>query len=254
MKIALIQLDAKDNLWSLEEMPRLMALAKTADLIVFPEGMPFASAVPLKEAEAVLAQLSSLTGKTAFIAGGYVLEDQIERNAVFLSFEGKIINRYFKRLPWQEPTISPGGKTVRFNWDGKSCIPLICADAADNPSPTGRRMMHEAISQGAGAEVPIVVSSYGALRAMTYWQVALQAWAFGCGAPVIICGVSGKGDPFTEDGVTGHFGGGGSGVFWPDGSPPIQHEKRGIYFVDTNSNDGTLKFQPINIPRHPLFC
>jgi predicted amidohydrolase len=243
MKIALVQLDAKDSLWACKEMPGLLALAKSADLIVFPECMPFDTAVPIKEAEAALAQLSSKTCKAAFIAGGYVLDDQIERNAVFLSFGGKIIDRYFKRRPWQEPTIAPGCETVVFNWGGKNCIPLICADAADNPSPTGTKMMYEAIRHGASAEVPIVVSSYGALLSMAYWPDALQTWARGCGAPVVICGISGKGDAFTEDGVLDYFGGGGSGVFWPDDRPPLQGKSRGVYIVDTT--DGTLELQPI---------
>jgi predicted amidohydrolase len=243
MKIALVQLDAKDDLWSREAMPGLLALATKVDLIVFPECMPFDTAEPINDAEAALAQLSSKIGKTAIIAGGYVLEDKIERNAIFLSFRGKIVGRYFKRLPWHEPGIAPGGETVRFNWDDKNCIPLICADAADNPSPTGTRMMYEAIRHGAGAEVPIVVSSYGALLSMPYWPVALQAWARGCGAPVVVCGVSGKGDAFTEEGVSGFFGGGGSGVFWPDSRPPIQCQERGIYVVDTTA--GTLTSQPI---------
>ena len=42
MKLALVQLDAEDDLWSIEHLPKLLLLAKEADLVVFPEGIPFA--------------------------------------------------------------------------------------------------------------------------------------------------------------------------------------------------------------------
>lgn len=247
MKIALVQLHAKDDLWKLSAIPQLLSLVQNADLVVFPECMPFDndSVLPIKEAEARLASLSLNPALPAFIAGGYVLEDGIERNAVFLSHAGRIGGRYFKRRPWQEPQIAPGGETVVFRWGAHACIPLICADAADNPSPNGTRMMYEAIRHGAGPGIPIVVSSYGDGLYKDYWQVPLQTWASGCGTPVLICGVSGKGDAYVEDEETGNYGGGGSGVFWPDGSPPWQRKNRGIYVVDIST--GTVDKRKIPV-------
>ncbi len=243
MKIALIQLNVKDPFWSHKEIGALLKQTANADLIVFPECMPFDIAVPIEEAHGILAEISSRCKGAAVIAGGYVIENGVERNAVFLSYDGKVTNRYFKRLPWQEPAIAPGGEPIRFDWSGNSCIPLICADAADNPSPTGTRMMYEAIRLGAGKNVPIVVSTYGALMSQPYWSTALKNWAQGCGAPVVVCAVSGTGDSFTEDGKKGNFGGGGSGVFWPDSRPPIQRKCRGLYLVDTLA--GTVKKFPL---------
>jgi predicted amidohydrolase len=241
MKIALVQLDAKDLLWEPSEMPKILRQTMDADLVVFPECMPFDEAISITEAENSLASMTE--GLTqAVIAGGYVLQNEIERNAVFLSYGGKIHGRYFKRLRWNEPQIAPGGEATVFEWNNMRCIPLICADAADNPSQTGTRMMYEAIRLGAGEQVPIVVSSYGAWLNEPYWQEPLQTWASGCGAPLLICGVSGKGDPFTDAGVSGNFGGGGSGVFWPYIWPnkkrsPWQRKRRGILLIDIKTGD-----------------
>ena len=41
MKIALLQLDANDKLWSPEYIPELLIASSGADLVVFPELMPF---------------------------------------------------------------------------------------------------------------------------------------------------------------------------------------------------------------------
>lgn len=250
MKIALVQFDAEDTLWDIDEMPGILDSIKDVDLIVFPECMPFDSIkeeTSIEKAEQELAKLSLKAKGAAIICGGYVLENKIARNAVFLSYKGKTLGRYFKRLPWQEPGISPGGETKRFEWEGHSCIPLICADAADNPSQTGTRMMYEAVRHGASGDVPIVVASYGAWLNTPYWRKPLQTWADGCEAPVVICGVSGKGAYFEEDGRSGHYGGGGTGVFWPkaeDNRPPIQSKERGIHTVDTTA--GTVGFQELS--------
>lgn len=248
MKIALVQLHAKDKLWHSSAIPQLLSLVHDVDLVVFPECMPFDndSVLPIMEAETCLANLTLNHAMPAFIAGGYVLEDGVERNAVFLSHAGRIGGRYFKRLPWQEPQIAPGGETVVFRWGTHACIPLICADAANNPSPIGTRMMYEAIRHGAGMSIPIIVSSYGSELNTEYWQAPLQTWALGCGAPVLICGVSGKGAPYIEeDGNTGNYGGGGSGVFWPDDRLPWQRKPRGIYVVDIST--GTVDARKIPV-------
>jgi len=171
MRIALVQLNADDDLWHTDAIPSILEISEDADLIVFPECMPFDNEVEIEEAEEQLASISSRCPKVPFIAGGYLRDRGIHRNAVFFCQEGATRDKDFKRLPWQEPGLTPGGETKRFEWNHGSCIPLICADAADNPSQTGTRMMYEAIRMGAGTETPIVVSSYGACFFDPYWQM-----------------------------------------------------------------------------------
>ena len=247
MKIALVQLDANDCLWKSSEMAGLLRPLKDMDLVVFPECMPFdkSSSVEYAEAVSILEGVSRQSRAPAFMAGGYVLQNEIMRNAVFLTFAGKTVDSYFKRSPWQEPDISPGGESKKFIWKKGSCVPLICADAADNPSPNGTRMMYEAIRCGACSDVPIVVASYGTWLFEDYWQEPLNFWSRGTGAPVVICGVSGVGDSFEDNGILGNYGGGGSGVFWPDGQAPSQRKNRGIHIVDTVSR----RMRSMPIPR-----
>ena len=249
MKIALVQLDANDKLWSCQHIPDLLIASKGADLVVFPELMPFDKtgrhAIPIAQACEVLSAYS--TSEIAFIAGGYVRDNNVARNAAFLAYDGAIHGTYFKRIRWQEEPIQVGQSGVCFTWGpGFACIPLICADAADNPSPVGTQMMHEAIQLGADADTPIVIPSYGAGLATPIWQEPLQLWAMGCGAPVAICGISGRSkSTYQEDGITNHYGGGGSGVFWPNGSRTRQSSKRGIYIVDTVTH--RYEYRPIRV-------
>lgn len=246
MKIALVQLDAKDTLWSIKFIPNLLDLVNGVDLVVFPECMPFDATrfIPIDDAIKNLIEAGKEC-KSAFIAGGYVIEDNTtKRNAVFLVHKNKIKGTYFKRRPWQDEDIKPGSSVVCFQWDEFSCIPLICADAADNPSQFGTKMMYEAIERGAGKNTPIVVCSYGSGLNTPDWQEPLQSWSSGCEAPVLICGVSGKGAAFKEDnGDEGFFGGGGSGVFWPERRQPYQKLERGIYIIETERRE-------ITIPKH----
>ena len=71
--------------------------------------------------------------------------------------------------------------------------------------------------------------------------------ASGCSAPVLICGVAGKGAWFEDQDGEGFYGGGGSGVFWPS-AEPIQRKLRGIYIVDTSA----CTVVTVRIPRAPL--
>ena len=237
MKIALLQLDANDKLWSPEYIPELLIASSGADLVVFPELMPFdkagRTAIPIDQARETLSACATLD--SAFIAGGYVRDGKALRNAVFLAYDKAIHGTYFKRIRWQQEPIRVGERGVCFTWkSGLACIPLICADAADNPSPLGTQMMAEAIQLGANADTPIVVPSYGAGLATPEWREPLHLWAMGCGAPVAICGISGKSrSTYEEDGLKKHYGGGGSAVFWPNGSRTRQSSKRGIYIIDT---------------------
>jgi predicted amidohydrolase len=241
MKLALVQLDANDKLWNVEAIPQLLALATDADLMVFPESMPFYQASKksktLVAAQHLLCQLS--VPGLAFVAGGYVRQGAKLRNAVFLIDQGQVKGVYFKRLAWLDEPIVEGDQAVRFEWQSRqsrfACIPLICADAAENPTPTGTLMMAEALQLGANAETPIIVPSYSFELTGPMWREAMYFWSTGCGAPVAICGVSGKSRHFylDEQGQKHHFGGGGSAVFWPDGSRTRQSCKRGIYLIDT---------------------
>jgi predicted amidohydrolase len=247
MKIALIQLNASDDpLWSAESIPKLLDAASGADLAVFPECMPFylqgKMAIGKERAEEILVRFSSK--KIALIAGGYVRENEEVRNIALLVKSGSILGRYFKRKKWRGERFTPGDTSARFEWGKYSCIPLICADAGDNPSPFGTKLMAEALTLGAGKEVPIVIPSYGAGLMTPYWHEPLSLWAKGTGAPIAICGVAGKSaNTYFEDGESRHYGGGGSAVFWPDGSVSRQSSKRGIYVVDTTRR--SLEFRDL---------
>ena len=97
MKIALIQLDANDKLWSPEHIPELLNMSSGADLVVFPELVPFDKtgrhAMPIDQAHEVLSMCA--TFDSAFIAGGYVRQDKALRNAVFLAYDKAIHGTYF---------------------------------------------------------------------------------------------------------------------------------------------------------------
>lgn len=241
MRIALIQLHANDKKWAPEEIPHLILNAEGADLIVFPEAMPFGLEKGRKvpSIETAVNRLCDLgTFDTAFVAGGYVKDGNVKRNAAFLIHKGRLCGEYFKRIMWQDETaISSGPCGVKFSWDRFSCIPLICADAGDDSSKrVTAMMMNEALVLGANADTPIVVPSYGARLKTDYWHVPLIAWAQTCDAPVAICGVSGRSkEAYIENGKEKYYGGGGSGVFWPDGTHTQQSGERGIYMVDIST-------------------
>ena len=244
MKVAIVQFDAnEEKLWKVHRMAAVLSLVQTADLVLFPEYMPFVHPVPIEKAKTALCTQSESVPGVAFMAGGLVNVGGVRRNTVFLVEGGKILGTYFKRLLWQEDDIFPGSQAVRFDWSKGSGIPLICADAGDNPSPTGTRLMYESLCQGAGPNTPILLCTYGAWFNEPYWQKPLSAWAAGCNAPVVVCAVSGKGEPFVDEGISGHYGGGGSGVFWPEG---VSHQEQssGIYIIDLMSRSVSVKNLP----------
>ena len=240
MKISLIQLDAgtTEN-WSYKDIPKLLIASKGADLAVFPENMPFYDLEELITIEDAREKLKSVSSSDiAFIAGGYVKEDRNTRNAVFLAYDKAIHGTYFKRIPWNDEPIEPGESTVLFSWKpGFSCVPLICADAMYNPNRTSTKMMNEAIQLGANSDTdtPIIISSYGADLETNFWQKPLKLWSQGCGAVVAICGISGNSKiTFKENGKKRHYGGGGSSMYWADGSRSSHENKEsGIYLIDT---------------------
>lgn len=230
VKIALVQLHENRDPWRVEAIPTYLDAAAGVDLVVFPEFMPFyaeGKKIPkIRDAESWLSEQSRESNGVAFIAGGYVQDGKRTRNAIFLVHEGKVEGRYFKRIPWKKERFVRGEKAECFRWAAFSCVPLICADV-DEPSPVQTRMMYEAIQAGAGKDTPIVVCSYGEGLQKPGWRSPLRAWAKACGAPVAICGFSGRNK---HNG----FGGGGSGMFWPNGFHTEQPSPRGIYIVNTN--------------------
>lgn len=234
MKIALVQLDGEDTLWSEKYLPDLLVQAAECDLVVFPECMPFARMKKHEDAVRVLETAGLQVPKATFIAGGYVKDGEHVRNRVYLVNQGKVKKHYDKQRIWPGERFMPGEEATLFEWDDKKCIPLICADAGDRLIPQKVRMMAAAIAAGAGPDSPIVVCSYGGGLMTDYWQPALTEWSQGCDAPLVICGIAGthsKEGYVDNRGLEHRFGGGGSGVFWQSGYQ-LQCPEEGIVIVD----------------------
>lgn len=249
MKIALVQLDAAEaGLWNCGGLRQIIRHLEGVDLVVFPESFPFARTIDLAQAEASLCLASRVNPGLAFIAGGLVKVGRVRRNAVFLVVREQIAGTYFKRIPFAEQ-IEPGREATVFRWTANGrdhcCVPLICADACDFPSDLGRTLVGEVIAcieavrrdaaaagRGSKVEVPIVVATYSALQ-QTYWPEALSTWAWACNVPVVVCGVAGRSrHSFRLDWEPHPYGGGGSGVFWPDGGC-VQRFEPGIFVIET---------------------
>lgn len=244
MRIGLVQLHANDHHWGIGGLRLILDTAPDVDLLLFPECMPFDTTCEASQALEELSLASSLDSTPPFIAGGYVRDDGGRRNTIYLMEGGKALGEYSKRVRWKE-RFTPGNSSKLFQWSRGKCFPLICADASVAQSPQGTRMMHDALELGVNKRVPIIVSAYGSLFFRPYWQTPLQAWAFGTGAPVVVCNIAGKGKAWEHEGDHGHFGGGGSGVFWPDGSAPLQFRERGIHIISLTDR----QHQTIALPR-----
>ena len=240
MRIGLVQLRAKDPQWGIEGLSSILRIAPDVDLLLFPECMPYDMTREASLAREELSQASSLACAQAFVAGGYVREVDGRRNRIFLVESGKVLGEYSKRVRWNERFV-PGSSSEMFEWSRGKCFPLICADASVAQSPLGTRMMYDALAMGVMGRVPIIVAAYGSRFFLPYWQEPLQAWASGTGAPVVVCNVAGRGDEWKRAGDQGRFGGGGSGVFWPNGSKPLQFRERGLHIVSlTNGKHQTI--------------
>jgi|APLak6261660231_1056022.scaffolds.fasta_scaffold59978_2 predicted amidohydrolase len=96
MKIALLQLDVNDKLGLPQQIPELLIASSGADLVVFPELMPFdkagRTAIPIDQARETIGAYA--TWDSAFIAGGYVRQDKVLRNAVFFAYAGAMLGTY----------------------------------------------------------------------------------------------------------------------------------------------------------------
>lgn len=236
MKIALVQLDVEVDKWSDKQLSNLLQQATGVDLIVFPECMPFGDdkePISHERAVKVLEKAGREVSDRTFIAGGYVTDGQYTYNRAYFVNRGVVEKFYDKQIKWTGEKFKPGTRAECFEWGGNKCIPLICADAGDDLVPRKVRMMAAALDAGAGERTPIVISSFGGGLMTDYWQPALRQWSQGCNAPVVICGIAGTHptEKYSYQGKRLPFGGGGSGVFWPDGYE-LQCEQGGIVVID----------------------
>jgi predicted amidohydrolase len=244
MKITLVQLDAN---WCVNDLPRWLISAPCSDLIVFPECYPFereagiAHDTAKKRLEAVAQQV---LGRT-FIAGGYVYEKGLDgarilRNRVYLVHQGFVVDYYDKQIVWEKEKFTPSNIVKLFAWGEHRCLPLICADADSGPkSDFMNNLILRAKAAGAGSNVPIVVSSFGAMLMKPYWTDSLHHLSDQCQAPVLICGIAGKSEhtfhyPVKDGGDDKDhpFGGGGSGLFIPGNQESKQYAELGYITVD----------------------
>jgi predicted amidohydrolase len=250
MKIALVQLDVEVDIWSEKQLPGLLRQAQGADLILFPECMPFENdAVPVTHEKAikVLEKAGQEFAHCTFIAGGYVADGKHTYNRAYFVNRGVVEKYYDKQIRWTGEKFTPGTSATSFEWAGSKCIPLICADAGDDLTPRKVRMMSAAIKAGAGPNVPIVICSYGGGLMTDYWRPALRQWSQGCDAPVVICAIAGTHPTaiYRYKAERLPFGGGGSGAFWPDGHE-IQCAQGGIVVIDLQTR--TMTRMDIDIP------
>lgn len=217
MKVALVQLDADDALWKINQVGKILDKVGTdVGLIVFPEAMPFDKPLKLDEA---ISLLENIVHPVPAILGGYVNVDGKTVNRSFLLQSGKILGDYDKQVAFDEGDLETGSEVKVFQFGESGCIPLICADAYREKGPEFVELMWKINQKMSGRRLPIVVSSYGAgLDDEDGWQDSLFTLANFCQVPVVICGVSGTSkEPYfdEETGAWRYYGGGGSAVFWP---------------------------------------
>lgn len=100
MRIALMQLPWNYKPWSSYALQKLLKQADDADLVVFPECMPFATTTTDEEAKTELTQAGQAKRDCTFISGGYVREGDARRNRVYLTSGGRVIQSYDKQIRW----------------------------------------------------------------------------------------------------------------------------------------------------------
>ncbi|XQA70551.1 hypothetical protein ACM9XB_03295 [Xanthomonas sacchari] len=266
MKIALFQLCA----WEVESMTQarkaipeevgkllgVLDLAAKVDLAVFPEHYPFAGRavdLTIEEAKDLLEQVNS---RVSFVAGGYVSEGEIRRNSIFLTKGRLSLDFYFKRVPWRKEGIV-GERAKMWSLGRRRLFPMICSDVCEpwnKAKGQTAKMMAEALSLGVSKGCPIIVPTFGADLREPYWTEPLSAWAKALGTPIVVVAVAGVSEgSFKEFGEERRYGGGGSGVYWPDGTvwpPKAESVKRGVYLVDlTDPQSGRF----IELPKRARF-
>lgn len=240
-KIAVAQLPYQEN-WPAEALPVYVDAASRleAELVVFPECCPFhpENAPDLEGARHTLCEVAKQHWRERpqpipFIAGGTMRSGSV---ASVLVHDKTVHGTYLKRVRWDERNFEPGASPTLFSWPGGSCIPLICADVLGgpqgdpgiNPSEDHRKLLAAGFPPG----TPVVVSCYGSGLRGEPWRERLFQWASEFRAPVVVCNFAGN-DPHHQG-----FGGGGSGVFWPDGSSSLQPLEAGLFVYDLTAHRG----------------
>lgn len=255
MKITLVQLDAGTD-WSFEDLPQWLEQVPRADLVVFPECYPFwrESGISHDTAMKRLEKSASMFPEVTFIAGGYVYDKgtdgaTILRNRSYLVHRCFVTDFYDKQIAFQGESFTQSNIVKLFTWNKHQCLPLICADADQGPdSLFMANLIKRAKAAGVGPDVPIVVSSYGAMLMQPYWTDSLHHLANQCESPVLICGIAGKSAGkfiYTEedggDGKAHFYGGGGSGLFMPNDLKPLQYVEPGYITVDLSNIKSRFK-------------
>ena len=263
MKIILVQLDAGED-WRYEDLIYWLEKAPSGDLVVFPECYPFwrEKGITHKTAMSRLEATAQACMVRSFIAGGYVADEGIDgsrilRNRTYLVHHGFVVDYYDKQIAFQGENLSPNNIVKLFSWGNQRCLPLICADADDGPKSSFMdRLVTRARALGVGPQVPIIVSSYGAMLTEPYWKDSLHHLADTCEAPVLICGIAGKSSSTFiydikdgGDGAKRHYGGGGggSGLFIPGQQESRQYEPP-CYIVVNLDNLETRKKSFSDVP------
>ncbi|XQA79291.1 hypothetical protein ACM9W9_06065 [Xanthomonas sacchari] len=247
MKIALFQLRAQEvekasgNKAAARKINELLsALSSHAkvDLAVFPEHFPFADKKADLEIEEAKNLLKKVGSEVPFVAGGYVMEGATLRNSIFLTKGELSLDFYFKRVPWRKEGIVGEGAKM-WTLGRRRLFPMICSDVCEpwnKAKGQTAKMMAEALHLGVSKGCPIIVPTFGADLREPYWTEPLSAWAKALGTPIVVVAVAGVSEgSFKELGEERRYGGGGSGVYWPDGTvwpPKAESVKRGIYIVD----------------------
>jgi predicted amidohydrolase len=151
-----------------------------------------------------------------------VEENDGVRNCVFLVQGGKILETYYKRVPWgfeADGGIVTGNEHAEFRWQqgaaSRLVSPLICADVFGRKLSGESRLNPSDYQDLFGAEGKglIVVSAYGKGVWESKWKSRLQNFADVSDWPLVFCNPGGRDD----DG----FGGGGSGLF-QKGKKPVR--------------------------------
>ncbi len=231
-----------ESKWTVASMSAYLHVAGDlgAELAIFPECFPFGdeeNAPDIEKARDELARINC-PPSLAFIAGGYVKDDEGTRNAVFLVYEGGVRGSYFKQFRWKKEGIKSGAGCARFVWgdgnDARACVPLICADVYSPLAAQRKKLFKSAREVGAQQGDLFVVSAYAGVPHGARWRSALFAWAEEFESPVAFCNFAGV-DP--NPGPTQNFGHGGSDVFWEE-RRLIQPEQPGVYVHDLADFDG----------------
>jgi predicted amidohydrolase len=173
-------------------LPDYLVESADFDLTIFPELFPFiktgGKTISDPEAIAQLENYAASAPACTFIAGGYVVANtDTRRNRIYLVDRGRVTDFYDKQMPAKYERIVPGLIVKNFSWGDNKCIPLICADAYEEP---GTQFMEcivaRAIIAGASKHAPIVVCSYSISLMMQCWTRKLHHLADKWNSPLVI--------------------------------------------------------------------